>query len=164
MKKILVVLFTALVLVACGGGESDKEEEEVNEDKETYISNDDIIFYTRELLEPYIKLKESEDEIEVLKVLEGMDQNTREITNELKDVYEDEIQAIHDLEELAHTLEEFVKERNNLIDVYDKEIDRLVYTIAYYYWDGFLPVNYADMKGIENIDELEELEELLELE
>src|SRR5699024_4597933 len=155
MKKLIAVFLAALVLVSCGVEESGKGEKEVTEEKEIYISDMDIFYYLRELLDPYTKLKETGDEEEVFKALEGMDKNTRKITNELKDIYEDSIVAVNDLEELADTLEDFVKDSKKansyLIEEYGQEIDRLVYTISTYYLDGFLPTNYSDMKGINNI-------------
>lgn len=141
MKKNLILVMLILFLAACGS-------EEPENVRKGSISYDETMSYLESLTNPFVELAvimQSNVENIYEKVHEKhqeIDDTSAELLQELKEVYEEEIDEVKELINLANTLQNMVKNKENDMShvvEYSEMIGSIAGEISFVYLDGDFP-------------------------
>lgn len=157
MKKYLLIIFSALILIACSDSEGDSGKKEATERKDS-ITNEETMEYFDRLVGAFVETNNLESEDQIAGVMEKIEQTSDDVVRELKREYEKDIHAVDDLISLADLLKNMVKDVNEgnafLLKGYIEDIGNKIGSIAIDYLDGDLPKSYVKFIGVDNVYDL----------
>src|SRR5690625_3031857 len=142
IKKYLIIIVLSLLLGACGQSESQKDT------KKDSISSEETMAYLERLTDPYVEMinimitELVNIEERVIEKFKEVDDTSLSILQELEEDYEEDVDEIEDLINLASTLQDMVEiGRDDIfqIDDYSETIGFLVGEVSNKHLGGKIP-------------------------
>lgn len=142
IKKYLIIIVLSLLLGACGQSESQKDT------KKDSISSEETMAYLERLTDPYVEMinimitELVNIEEKVMEKFQEVDDTSLSILQELEEDYEEDVDEIEDLINLASTLQDMVEiGRDDIfqIDDYSETIGFLVGEVSNKHLGGKIP-------------------------
>src|SRR5690625_4544488 len=145
IKKYLIIIVLSLLLGACGQSESQKDT------KKDSISSEETMAYLERLTDPYVEMinimitELVNIEEKVMEKFQEVDDTSLSILQELEEDYEEDVDEIEDLINLASTLQDMVEiGRDDIfqIDDYSETIGFLVGDVSINPFRSITCLNY----------------------